>query len=124
MVVGDRLHVAVIKETADVEERARWTRNTQKKDARTKKWSEKSWYDDYSRQFGLSRPRIKTNADQDAEWECKELLGRGSFGVVGLWTKSDSSGKVIDVSIVGQHTHRLGLTNIGCRYQTNRCRTT
>ncbi|KAK5056514.1 hypothetical protein LTR84_012045 [Exophiala bonariae] len=102
MVVGERLHVAVIKEIADVQQRARWTGDTQKKKSRTKKWSEKSWYDDYSRSFGLSRPRIKTNPDQDAEWECKELLGRGSFGVVGLWTKSDSRGNVIDAVAIKQ----------------------
>lgn len=68
---GEKLQVAVIKEEGDVEERARWTRDLRKKETRTEKWSQKSWYDDYSRQFGLSRPRMKTNADLDAEWEVR-----------------------------------------------------
>ncbi|KEF51845.1 serine/threonine protein kinase, partial [Exophiala aquamarina CBS 119918] len=111
------MEISVIKETGDINERARWTQNRKKKESRTAKWSEKRWYNSYCREFGLSRARMKTNEDQDAEWECKDLLGKGAFGVVGLWVKSDAKGRVLDAIAIKQ-------TNAERRERTSRGETT
>jgi hypothetical protein len=75
MAGDNRLEIAVIKELGDINERARWTRNEKKKEMRIAKWRQKDWFDSYSRKFGLSRPRMKTNEDQDAEWEVRWFPG-------------------------------------------------
>jgi len=71
--MGDnrRLEIAVIKETADIHERAPWTWDAAKKERMVAKWSAKRWFDSASREFGLSRPRMKTDPEQDAEWEVR-----------------------------------------------------
>ncbi|KAJ9607058.1 hypothetical protein H2200_008130 [Cladophialophora chaetospira] len=40
--------------------------------------------------------------DEDAEWECTDLLGKGAFGMVGKWRRFNKDGKVVETLAVKQ----------------------
>lgn len=55
--------------------------------------------------------------------KCGALLGRGGFGVVGLWHKYGKHAEVLDVSFLRMLTMNLPNSPPVCRGQTNRCAT-
>lgn len=49
-----------------------------------------------AREFILRYPMIEDNRDADKEWGPVRLLGKGGFGLVGLWEKRDNDNKAVD----------------------------
>lgn len=79
----------------EVRKPAYWTTDKAKLDRRVKRWKQKRKYDSKAYEFLTSRSLITKNPDGPM-WEATELLGAGSFGVVGLWQQIDSKGKLVD----------------------------
>ncbi|EHY57779.1 hypothetical protein HRR83_005310 [Exophiala dermatitidis] len=93
------MHLPVSINEQPVHERAPWTRDKAKVQRRLARWRKKRWYDDNAERFGLSKAWFDDHEDQ---WECTELLGKGSFGVVGQWTKFDKHGRAVDTIAIKQ----------------------
>lgn len=49
-----------------------------------------------AREFILRYPMIEDDSDADKEWGPVRLLGKGGFGLVGLWEKRDGDNKAVD----------------------------
>ncbi|KAI1623683.1 kinase-like domain-containing protein [Exophiala viscosa] len=81
-------------------EPAPWTRDRSKVQRRINRWRLKRWFDRQAEAFALSKARVKE--DDDADWECTDMLGRGAFGMVGQWSKYDSRGNVVDTIAIKQ----------------------
>ncbi|EXJ89249.1 serine/threonine protein kinase [Capronia epimyces CBS 606.96] len=93
------MHLSVPVHNVQIDERAKWTRDRAKVQRRLSRWRRKSWFDSGAELFALSRARYD---DQDEQWECTHLLGRGSFGMVGQWTKFDRHGRAVDTMAIKQ----------------------
>ncbi|KIW16232.1 hypothetical protein PV08_06283 [Exophiala spinifera] len=83
-------------EDRPIYERAPWTRDPDKVTRRIQRWRAKKWFDATAEMFALSKPRAGNDDREDVFWECTEMLGRGSFGMVGKWTKFDSRGNAVE----------------------------
>ncbi|OAP58269.1 hypothetical protein AYL99_07359 [Fonsecaea erecta] len=84
-------------------ERAKWTENQDRTFKRVKRWRhEHEFYDGKVEAFGLSRSFLELDREEDYDWECTDILGQGSFGLVGRWTKFDRNGRVVDEIAIKQ----------------------
>lgn len=84
---------------------ASWTRDIDKLARRTKRWAQKKKYNKATFEFLTSRSLIERNRDS-LTWEATDLLGAGSFGVVGMWQQIDSKGEVRDAIAVKETTSK------------------
>ena len=94
------VRLTVAKAAGPAFEPAPWTRDRNKVQRRANRWRLKRWFDRQAEAFALSKARVKE--DDDADWECTDMLGRGAFGMVGQWSKYDSRGNVVDTIAIKQ----------------------
>lgn len=98
-------------------QQASWTRDRDKVARRRKRWAlKKEIFDSRVEEFALSRPMFDPGAG--TSWECTEILGKGSFGVVGLWQQFDYRGNPEDAGIPS--TSELPSTNVPSLLQSRR----
>ena len=84
-----------------------WTHDEAKVTRRVKRWeAKKGTLSHHYIEFALSRAMF-----EGRNWECINILGEGSFGIVGLWQQFDNTGKLLDVSVP---VLSPGLTNGPC----------
>ena len=77
-------------------EEAEWTRDSSKTNRKIQRWAKKKWFNSKALGFALSKFDFDHRSGDN--WECTEILGQGSFGVVGLWQRGDERGYLVDVS--------------------------
>ena len=77
--------------------KANWTHDREKLTRRSKRWALKKKFNTAAYRFLTQRALINKKGHGDLPWEATDLLGAGSFGVVGLWQQIDpDTGRVLD----------------------------
>ncbi|OAP64756.1 hypothetical protein AYL99_00728 [Fonsecaea erecta] len=81
------------------------------------------WYDDRKERGALGRKKedefflrrwlyFEKDEKEDAEWGPIRLLGRGGYGIVGLWQKRDDNNQLVDEVVLKESSYTKGKTAV------------
>ena len=87
-----------IEQFSDAYRTASWAKDRAKRARRIERWKKgRVRFTEQVQAFGLSRSLF--DHGPQISWECTDILGKGAFGLVGLWQQLEADGRVIDVSV-------------------------